>query len=339
MRQFYRFFPLPILMMILTVYPMPAAASAPETQISENPACQAEFISSRPENAGDPARGKRDPGQHSAKCAASVQTDVYSSGSTDVPDTGAAEQYRLPVLMYHSILPDVRYAGTYVLPPEDLENDLRLLSEKGYETVTPADLLSYADEGKPLPGKPVMLTFDDGYYNNCVYLPPLLQKYGMRAALFPVGSFVQTYSENGERSVYYAMAGWDELRELEKSGLIELGSHSWALHSLSPRRGAGRLPGESDAAYQAVLSADLSRMQEAMTARCGVTPRCFAYPFGVLDRAADPVLRALGFRITLTCEERINRITRDPESLRLLGRFNRPYGIRSEDFFSKLEII
>ena len=81
---------------------------------------------------------------------------------------------------------------------------MRYLAARGYETITIADLLDYVDHGTPLPDKPVMLTFDDGYLNNCVYLPPLMEKYGMSAIVSPVGQFSDEYAANGDRSVYYA---------------------------------------------------------------------------------------------------------------------------------------
>ena len=266
------------------------------------------------------------------------RSDTQTAVQTGADPDSRTDACRLPILMYHSILPDTRYAGKYVLPPDDLERDLRYLSEHGCETVTVEDLLNYVDYGLPLPEKPVMLTFDDGYYNNCVYLPPLLERYGMRAVVSAVGAFTAEYSAKEERSIYYAMATWDDLKNLAESGRIELQNHSYALHSQYPRHGARRCSGETDAVYQSVLAADLSAMQEAMARHCGVIPQAFVYPFGGVDAASGPVLRALGFRASFSCEERVNLITRDAESLWMLGRFNRPYGVNTEDFMTKLGI-
>ena len=266
------------------------------------------------------------------------RSDTESAVTVSLAEQDASASYRLPILMYHSVLPDPQFSGKYVLPPAVLEEDLRYLSERGYETVTVADLLAYVDDGTPLPERPVMLTFDDGYLNNCVYLPPLMEKYGMRAVLSPVGKFTDDYTANGERSVYYAMASWDDLRVLAESGYFELQNHSYNLHAQSPRHGAKRRSGESDEAYQAMLTADLSAMQNALESRCGVRPQAFVYPFGGVDEASGAVLRALGFRASFSCSEHVNTITRDPQCLWLLGRYNRPYGIRTEDFMAKLAI-
>lgn len=253
-------------------------------------------------------------------------------------ETEGRESYRLPVIMYHSILPDPGSAGKYVLPPSVLESDMRYLSARGYETITVSDLLAYVDHGVPLPDKPVMLTFDDGYLNNCVYLPPLMEKYGMCAIVSPVGKFSDDYTANGDRNVYYAMASWEDLRILAESCHFELQNHSYNLHSQSPRLGAGRCSGESDSVYQTLLRSDLAAMQDAMEARCGVRPQAFVYPFGNVDQVSGEVLRALGFRASFSCNEHVNTISRDPQCLWLLGRYNRPSGVSTEEFMAKLSI-
>ena len=80
----------------------------------------------------------------------------------------------LPIIMYHSILRDNARTGQYVITPARLEQDMLYLRERGYTTVGVNDLIEYVYNGVPLPEKPVMLTFDDAYYNNLTYLEPLL---------------------------------------------------------------------------------------------------------------------------------------------------------------------
>lgn len=97
------------------------------------------------------------------------------------------ERVTLPIIMYHSILKDGARQGKYVVSPEVLARDLDALRARGCETVTVRDLIAYTRDGAPLPAKPVMLTFDDGYYNNYVYAYPLLRQRGMRAVVSIIG--------------------------------------------------------------------------------------------------------------------------------------------------------
>nr|AIA95017.1 Polysacc_deac_1 [uncultured Bacillus sp.] len=61
---------------------------------------------------------------------------------------------------------------------------MKYLHDNGYHTITPAQLKAYLTEDAPLPDKPVMLTFDDGYIDNYVHAWPILKKYDMTATIF-----------------------------------------------------------------------------------------------------------------------------------------------------------
>ena len=86
------------------------------------------------------------------------------------------ESVEIPVVMYHALLKDEAQHGRYVISPAEFENDLLYLKKHGYTTILVEDLIAYT-QGASLPEKPVLLTFDDGYYNNYLYAFPLAQKY------------------------------------------------------------------------------------------------------------------------------------------------------------------
>ena len=74
-----------------------------------------------------------------------------------------AEGIRLPVLMYHAIISDPDRMGEYVITPQAFRRDMDYISEAGYETVVMEDIIAYVRSGTPLPEKPIMISFDDGY--------------------------------------------------------------------------------------------------------------------------------------------------------------------------------
>ena len=76
-----------------------------------------------------------------------------------------------------------------------MEQDFQYLKEQGYTAVLPDDLIAYANGEGQLPPKPILITFDDGYYNNYSYAFPLLKKYDMKAVISIVGNFTEQYSE------------------------------------------------------------------------------------------------------------------------------------------------
>ena len=169
----------------------------------------------------------------------------------------AQEGIQLPVLMYHSILKDSARQGKYVVSPAVLAADLDALQKRGYETVTVSDLLAYVQGGTPLPDKPVMITFDDGYYNNYVYAYPLLRQRGMRAVVSIIGSQTALYTQEGTENAYWSHLRLDRLQEMQD--VFEVQNHSWNLHEYGERRGCLRMRGEAEASYEILLRAERRR--------------------------------------------------------------------------------
>lgn len=246
------------------------------------------------------------------------------------------EQVDLPVLMYHSILKDEARANDYVLSPTTLAGDLDYLRQHGYETVTTEQLVNYVDGQGELPEKPILITFDDGFYNNYLYAYPLLKERGMCAVISPIGDQTEMYTENGQENAYWSYLSMERLIEMQESGVFEIGNHSYHMHGIEGRKGCLKKRGEDEAAYEALLEADAQKVQ-TLLAEGGLTPPlCYTYPFGAYSEDTERVMKKLGFRCTLSCEERHNIITRNPECLYLLGRYNRPSGISATAFFAKM---
>lgn len=242
----------------------------------------------------------------------------------------------LPVIMYHSVLDDESRSGKYVVTPSILESDFKYLSENGYKTVTVSDLISFKNGEADLPEKCIMLTFDDGYYNNYSYLFPLLKKYNFRAVLSVVGRYTDEYSREGEKmNNNYSHATWKQLKEMQDSGYIEIQNHSYDLHDWSQRHGILRKKGEDSDHYREYITADILKMQEKLKQHMGKEAVCFAYPFGSVNKESREIVEGLGFSVTLGCEEGVNYIDKN-HSLKELKRFNRPDSPATEEFFKKI---
>lgn len=248
---------------------------------------------------------------------AAAATILLRNGSGGETAAGAV---RLPIIMYHSVLRDEARSGDYVITPAEFERDLQYLEEKGYESVFVRDLVNFIDKKTALPKKPVMLTFDDGYYNNEVYVLPLLEKYNQRAVISIVGKYTEDFSENPDENPNYAYLSWKNANELLKSGRIEIGNHSYNMHSLIGRRGTGKAYGEDPEDYVAALSADLTKMQNLCKSNTGAIPEVFVYPFGNVSPESYDAVKACGFAASMSCEEGINRLTGEREELYLLKR-------------------
>lgn len=246
----------------------------------------------------------------------------------------------VPIIMYHSILKDPARAGDYILSPAMLESDLIYLAEHGYETVVVQDLIDYVDGVGVLPEKPVMITLDDGHYNNLAYVLPILERMQMRAVISIVGAYTDRFTEEPDPNPNYAYLSWEEVRELAGSGYVEIQNHSYDMHGLLGRKGSARMRGESEEQYRRLFTEDTQRVQSALLEHTGQAATAYAYPFGNSCEEAEQCLHELGFRASFTCREQGNTVRRgDPESLFGLGRFNRPSGERSAAFMRRAGIV
>lgn len=244
----------------------------------------------------------------------------------------------VPILMYHSVCENPRVRSEYRVSPAMLESDLAYLQRCGYTAIHVADLVAYVYEGKPLPEKPIILTLDDGYLNALTEVLPLLEKYDMRATVSVVGSFSQAATEANDPNPMYAYLTWQDMQTLEKSGRVELGNHTYAMHAIGQRRGCMKVQGESEESYQQSLKTDLAKLQDAMMQKVGIAPLVFTYPYGFISEESVPVLKELGFLAAFSCHERINYINGTTEQLYRLGRFNRTPYLTTKAFMEKVGI-
>lgn len=248
----------------------------------------------------------------------------------------ARETVALPVIMYHHILKNPQSHGAYVVSPDTLESDLRYLKSQGCTAIGYKTLLAWVRGETELPEKPVMLTFDDGQESFSAYALPLLEQYDMCAVLAIVGSIADAYTESGDHNIAYSYLSWPAIGALSASPHVEFAVHTNNLHSNSVRQGCAILPGESAEAYRAMLSADLEAVENRFFEYAGSVPECFAYPFGCYCAEARELLTERGYKVAFTCDEKVNMLTGDVGQLMDLGRYNRPSGISSADFFAKL---
>lgn len=251
----------------------------------------------------------------------------FLSEEKSLPAMAEEEGIKLPVLMYHQVLDLPSKLGKYVVSPQELEADLRLLRELGYETVTVSELIAYCSGEGSLPKKPIMLTFDDGYQTDYKNVFPLLRQYNMKAVFSVVGAYTERYSTEGiDKHINYAHLSWDEISEMQKSGHCEFLNHSYNLHSLDGRHGCLKASGESDSDYRALIHDDITHAQRLLAEKLGKAPPTFTYPYGGTDDELREIIREEGFSASLGTYEEINVITGDPAELYDIRRFNRAHG-------------
>ena len=241
----------------------------------------------------------------------------------------------IPIIMYHQISENKSIWGDYVIPLSVLEEDFQYMKNHNITPISFEKLKLYAEKGEKLPENPIIITFDDGERSFITKVLPLLEEYQYPANMNLVGSLVELYTKNGDTDDRYAYLNEKDIRALAKNEMVSLGCHSYNLHSLSGRRGMGKIYGESEEEYKKLIYNDIEKFNADFERITGKTTDIMAYPYGIKNETLKSIAREKGFKITLTCREEINHISVGG-SLEELGRFNRPYGKSSKSFFEKI---
>ena len=244
-----------------------------------------------------------------------------------VPMDHAEYTARIPILMYHHLTNDVQ-SGMHV-SPDVFEAQMRGLYEHGFNVITLRQLVDFVDHGVPLPERPVVITFDDGYLSVYQYAFPILERYGHPATVFVIGEAVgtDTYKDTGNPTT--PKFCYDQARRMVESGLISIQSHSYDMHQWEPfEEGRARVnilqwDDECEAEYVEILRQDHMRISADIYTKLGEEVFAHAFPLGIYDLLSQVVLIDMGVRVTLGTSWGMNTIIMGlPQSLLSLRRFN-----------------
>lgn len=187
----------------------------------------------------------------------------------------------VPILMYHRIadVPGDRNA----LPPEKFRKQMDFLAQNGFTTVTMEAVYDYYAAGKPLPQKPVLLTFDDGYEDNYSIALPILTKYQMNAVVFPIADWIgrENKWENFSKAPTRTMT-WEELQKWQAAGL-SIASHTVTHPFLSTYA-------------EDELKAELSKSKETLEYHLRRPIDFLCYPYGNFDQKTIAAMKSSGYK-------------------------------------------
>lgn len=230
----------------------------------------------------------------------------------------------VPIIMYHQVKNSG--FGNDVISPKEFESDLKYLKENHYNTITMTQLIDYVHDKKELPQNPVILSFDDGYLSTYLNVYPLLKEYNMKIVLSIIGKSVDEFSKVCDENINYSHVTWNEVKEMQQSGLVEIQNHSYNLHNISKERyGCCQMVNESSEHYEELLSSDINTLQEKIMSVAGNSPNTFTYPYGKYNEKMETIIKKLGFKATLTCKFGVNVINNDPKTLYSLKRIRRAH--------------
>ncbi len=192
-------------------------------------------------------------------------------GCSAVTTAGATQ--RVPILLYHHLqdLPDTAspILRRWTLSPKALDSQVRGLTERGFHAITMAQLVAHLKHQQPLPSKPIVLTFDDGWRDHYEVAFPILRKYNSTGTFFIITDSVG----------HSAYMNWGQIRKMAAAGM-DIEAHSVTHPKLTEI--------SKEEAFNEIL-----RSKQDLENHLHQPITVFAYPFGVYnDRVIDLVKRA-----------------------------------------------
>lgn len=235
-------------------------------------------------------------------------TSGCSLGSTTQPPAVAVfaegEALRVPVLLYHHILPDAdnqtMQDNAWTISTENFERQMQYLYDNNFHTLTHAELEAFLYHDTPLPPNSVLIHFDDGYYSNFVYAYPILQHFGHRATVFMITEWIE-YLGDYQPAMDHAALTWTAAHTMWRTtDVFEFASHSHAMHDFAP--------GEDRTimyrATHAAIVADTRRSFDFLD-----NHTAFAYPLGQYNDTIIAALQEAGITMAFTVVD--GYVTRD----------------------------
>ncbi|TIQ37959.1 MAG: glycosyltransferase [Mesorhizobium sp.] len=192
---------------------------------------------------------------------------------------------RIPVLMYHSVADEGPAAlARFRCTPAAFGSQMAWLRANGFHAINSEQLESVVANRRPFVGRPVLITFDDGFQNFTDHAWPILRKNDLTAEVFLVTDLV------GESAQWDAVSG-------PPTPLMDAGT-------VRRLAGEGAFFGSHMATHRAIdglstsdLAAELLRSRMFIERWTGRPITTFAAPYSVTDRRLGRLARECGYRI------------------------------------------
>ena len=227
------------------------------------------------------------------------------------------------ILNYHDIIDEEDIVAPFdrmEVNKHFLEDQFIWLKKNGYTVVSVQAVFDAAAGKSSLPDKAVLLTFDDGYLSFYTKVFPLLKKYHYSATVALVGTWMDghvTTDDPGKQ-----LMNWAQVREVAQSGLVEIASHSYDLHTGIVGNPQGNtqaaavtrlyddpmLVYETDVQYRDRIRAAMFKSAEFIFQHAGIRPRVMVWPYGEYNEITIVAAREAGMPMTMGLVDGFNTL-------------------------------
>jgi len=200
-----------------------------------------------------------------------------------------SDSFQVPILLYHRFGPTVADGMTISTPV--FAAQMRYLHDNGYTVIPLRRLVDhYRGKGPAPKPKSVVIVEDDAHKSVYSDMLPIIRRYGYPVTIFTYPSAIS--------NAKYAMT-WNQLRELKKTGLFDIQSHTY-WHPNFKRERKKLTPDALDKLVTGQLKKSKSRLESEL----GGTVDLLAWPFGIYDDYLLKKAAEAGYVATFTIERR-----------------------------------
>ena len=188
------------------------------------------------------------------------------------------QHYVLPIVMYHSVSPAAVKENRLQVSVKHFARQMRFLKKNNYNVLRLEELADLIKNKNKIPPRTIALTFDDGYKDNYKYAFPILKKYNLPATMFVI---VKEIGRSDRLS-------WQEIREMQNSGLVSIGSHCLGPEPLVNIKTA------------AALKEEIFESKNILERKLGREVTMFSYPEGRFNPKIKELVIQAGYKLAVT---------------------------------------
>ncbi len=228
-----------------------------------------------------------------ALCLALLLMVVYLPVlAEETGQTVEKKDVKVPILLYHHITEE-SFDGNEISMISPYDFRLHMTAIKvNYSPISLRhyfDYINCTDGSVTIPDNPIIVTFDDGYLSNYELAYPILKELEIPATIFLVTDTVGEMAGNGK--VNYSHFTWEQAREMEESGWIEIQSHTASHAAL------GTLDTNQ-------LVTELRKSKYAIEKNLGRECDMIAFPYGSYNDAVLNAAERAGYKLRALVDDK-----------------------------------
>lgn len=216
------------------------------------------------------------------------------------------EDINLPILMYHTVLPDTANS-TGNTQPNTFKDHMETIKAAGFNSISPFELVDYLEGKANLPNDPILITFDDGYKDNYTNAYPILKDLDMQATIFTITSRIKHANEPQTPNEFEKIT-WEDIFEMKET--ITIQNHTWDMHYQIDKKPKLITPKKNERHKDHLISVqkDLQTAEDKIFEKLGYRSVMLAYPYGAYNQDTMNIAHKVGIRFAVTTKPNVNHL-------------------------------